>query len=210
MKIKVCGMREAGNILRVGAMAIDYLGFVFYPPSPRYAGNMLSANALRSLPAHIRKTGVFVSESMDTLSVCVERYGLDAIQLHGRETPDDCRRLRERFLQKEIIKAFSIAGPDDFLLTEDYATVCDYFLFDTRTPHYGGSGRPFDWNLLKTYRGATPFFLSGGIAVSDAERMAGLQHPALFGVDLNSRFESAPGVKDTDLLQTFIHTLKKI
>jgi phosphoribosylanthranilate isomerase len=209
MNVKVCGMREADNIRLLGAMPIDYMGFVFYPPSPRYAGNGLSANVLQALPTGIRKTGVFVSEQLETLLAWVAKYDLDAIQLHGRETPDYCRRVRERLPEKEIIKAFSVAAPADFLPARDYAAVCDYFLFDAPTPHYGGSGRPFDWDIVAAYGDETPFFLSGGIGASDAGRIQALQHPSLFGVDLNSRFETAPGMKDTDLLRTFINTLRR-
>jgi phosphoribosylanthranilate isomerase len=208
MKIKVCGMREAENIRKIGSLPIDYMGFIFYPPSPRFVGNE-PLEALKNLPPTVRKTGVFVSESMDIMSGFVEKCALEALQLHGREAPDDCFRLKKRFPDLLLIKAFPIATPADFLITQSYTGVCDYFLFDAQTPQYGGSGRPFDWSVLAAYSGATPFFLSGGIGATDAASIQALQHPMLYGVDLNSRFEIRTGIKDVDLLFTFINTLKR-
>jgi len=209
MKIKVCGMRDAGNIRRVGELAVDFMGFIFYPPSSRFAGNgLLLPEALGNLPATVRKTGVFVSESLDTLFHYVEKYGLDIVQLHGEETPEYCCALKEKYPAVGIIKAFSISEPTDFDRTKEYVTVCDYFLFDTKTALRGGSGKQFDWKIVEDYKGKTPFFLSGGISADDVEKIKDLKHPTFFGIDLNSRFEIAAGIKDIDLLQTFIKAIK--
>ncbi|GHV57432.1 N-(5'-phosphoribosyl)anthranilate isomerase [Bacteroidia bacterium] len=209
MKIKVCGMCDAENIRRVGMLAIDFMGFIFYQKSPRFAGNgLLPPEALWELPANVCKTGVFVSESLDVAGSYVAKYKLNAIQLHGKETPEYIGLLKENFPEILIIKAFPVSDSSDFLLTKAYEAVCDYFLFDTRTLQYGGSGKQFDWTLIEAYRGKTPFFLSGGISVEDAVRIKQIQHPALYGVDLNSRFELSAGIKDLNLLQQFIETLK--
>jgi phosphoribosylanthranilate isomerase len=209
MKIKVCGMCDAENVRQVGKLSVDLMGFVFYPPSPRFAGNdRLLPEALRDLPPTVRRAGVFVSELPDVVADRVEACSLDVIQLHGRETPEYCRRMKERFPSKSIIKAFPIAQPDDFTQTRRYEAACDYLLFDTKTKQYGGSGKQFDWKVIDAYRGRTPFFLSGGISVDDAERIKAIRHPSFYGVDLNSRFELSPGIKNTDLLRIFIETLR--
>ena len=205
MKIKVCGMREPENIREVAALKPDYLGFIFYERSPRYAGN-LDPDIWHELPASIRKVGVFVNDKPETVLTTVRRYGLDIVQLHGDESPEICRRIRETCL---VVKAVGIAAQEDLQrAVENYDGVCDWFLFDTRTPLYGGSGKPFDWEILNAYPGITPFFLSGGIGPEDAERIARLNLPALYAIDLNSRFETAPGVKDAASLKTFIDNIK--
>jgi phosphoribosylanthranilate isomerase len=129
--------------------------------------------------------------------------------LHGNETPEQVSVLKEKFPQIAVIKAFSIAIPDDFDRTKDYTSVCDFFLFDTKTPQYGGSGKSFDWKMIEACQEKTPFFLSGGISAEDADKIREIQHPALYGVDLNSRFELSAGIKNVDLLRTFIETLKR-
>jgi phosphoribosylanthranilate isomerase len=209
MKIKVCGMCEAENIRRVGELPVDFMGFIFYPASPRFAGNgRLQPETLKNLPPHIRKTGVFVSEAPDTVAGYVEQYALDAVQLHGSETPAYCRAVKEKFPGIAVIKAFPVSEPADLDRTKDYTAVCDYFLFDTKTPQHGGSGKQFKWKILEIYPVKTPFFLSGGISPDDADRIKAISHPLCCGVDVNSRFETAPGIKNIDLLRTFITTLK--
>ena len=209
MKIKVCGMRDVENIRKAGELAIDYMGFIFYPPSPRFAGDsLLPPEALENLPPTIRKTGVFVSENINTLFNYVEKYALDVVQLHGKEAPEYCHTIKEKYPLINIIKGFPISVPADFDCTTGYETVCDFFLFDTKTPLYGGSGQQFDWKISESYQGKTPFFLSGGLSANDAEKIKELQHPALYGIDLNSRFEIRAGIKNIDLLQTFIKTVK--
>ncbi len=202
LKIKVCGMRKAENIAAVAELEPEYMGFIFYRPSPRYAGSP----DLSALPATIRKTGVFVDTPPDEIADTARHYGLQTLQLHGSETPGTCRKLREAGY--EIIKAFGIETAEDFARTAGYTACCDLFLFDTRTPGHGGSGRRFDWRILEAYTGKTPFLLSGGISPADADEILTLNHPMLYGIDLNSRFETEAGLKNTESLEHFIKTIR--
>ena len=202
MKIKVCGMKNFANIGELLQLRVDYVGFIFYKQSPRYMEEPLIDIFF---PDFVRKAGVFVDESIEEIFLRVRQFGLNAVQLHGKESPEICRQLRETGV--EVIKSFSIGSEDDFDLVEKYANVCDYFLFDTPTPQYGGSGRKFDWNILQHYCGGIPFFLSGGIAPEDIERIRSFQHQSLYAIDLNSRFEISPGVKDIPKLKNFIQSI---
>jgi len=204
LKIKVCGMKYCDNIQEVVQLPIDYLGFIFYEKSSRYVGDMNLSDC--DIPLHIAKTGVFVNETVERMNACIEKYRLDAVQLHGSEKPDLCREMRKSGVQ--IIKVFSIKGKEDLALCEHYSDVCDYFLFDTKTSKHGGSGVKFDWDILLHYRGKTPFFLSGGIGAEDAEYIRSFAHPACYGVDVNSRFETQLALKNIALLKQFIQTLK--
>ncbi|MDR1526287.1 MAG: phosphoribosylanthranilate isomerase [Dysgonamonadaceae bacterium] len=205
MKIKVCGMTRTDNINELIRLPVDMIGLIFYEKSSRYAGHLL-AEKIRALSPGIRKAGVFVHAPQAEIEDRTKQYDLQAIQLHGNESPDFCKKIKQ--LGITVIKAFPVSEPADFDRTKAYAAACDYFLFDTKTPQYGGSGQPFDWKILDAYRGSTPFFLSGGIAPDDAGRIKAIQHPSFCGVDLNSRFELSPGIKNIDLLRTFIETLK--
>ncbi|MDR2804297.1 MAG: phosphoribosylanthranilate isomerase [Dysgonamonadaceae bacterium] len=207
MKIKVCGMTNAENIWELVRLPIDWMGMIFYEPSCRYAGN-LPADAILQTPLRIRKVGVFVNASETEIREKVKRYDLQAVQLHGNESPNVCRRIKEQGVI--VLKAFAVSDEKDLNDCALYnSEVCDYFLFDTKTPHHGGSGNQFEWQLLESYSGKTPFFLSGGISAADADRIKAIRHPLLCGVDLNSRFETAPGIKNIDLLQTFINALQQ-
>lgn len=206
MKIKVCGMRERENMAAVGQLPIDYMGFIFYPPSPRYAGSLAPEVLEQALPGRVKRVGVFVNEEVEAVQATAARYGLHAVQLHGAETPDRCAALRASGL--EVIKAFSIAGAEDLEACALYEGTCDCFLFDTKTPLYGGSGRQYDWNLLSSYVGPTPFLLSGGIGEEDAARLRAFSHPRCLGIDLNSRFEQHPGLKDVSRLHGFLEELR--
>lgn len=205
MKIKLCGMREPDNIRAAARLPLGWMGFVFYPPSPRYAGALPPVLLSESWPETIRKTGVFVNETEERIHDIARRYGLDTLQLHGKESPDSCRRLR--LSGREVIKAFSVAGAADLAACAAYEGCCDYYLFDTKTPHYGGSGCRFDWNLLAAYRGDTPFLLSGGIGEEQLGQLRRFSHPCWAGIDLNSRFETVPGKKDTGKIGRFLATL---
>lgn len=203
--VKVCGMRDSPNIEQVAALQPDYLGFIFYPKSPRYAASV-NKTILTALPSTIKKVGVFVNESVEQMRQTALDYGLEALQLHGGETPLQCLQLREEgFI---LLKAFSIAEESDFEILEDYDGCCDYFLFDTKTPQHGGSGQKFDWNLLDCYHGSTPFFLSGGIDLDDAEVIKNIKHLQFVGVDVNSRFELEPALKDVEKVKAFLSKLK--
>ncbi|GHT47810.1 N-(5'-phosphoribosyl)anthranilate isomerase [Bacteroidia bacterium] len=201
LKIKVCGMRSGYSIVEVSQLPIDFMGFIFYEKSPRYDKD-LNVWAVAQIPKSIQKVGVFVNAAKDTILEAAEKFDLQLVQLHGNESPEFCNALN-----KDIIKAFSIASEADFARCSEYESVCKYFLFDTKTPQYGGSGKKFDWQILSAYEGKTPFFLSGGIAPEDAEAIKQLNFPQLCAVDLNSRFETEPGFKDVEALKGFIQGL---
>jgi phosphoribosylanthranilate isomerase len=204
MKIKVCGMRDSENIQAVAALKPDYLGFIFYEKSPRYVATVDKA-VLATLPVSIQKVGVFVNESVEVMRQTAQEYALDVLQLHGGETPLQCLQLSGEGYT--IFKAFPISESVDFESLDAYDGCCDYFLFDTKTPQHGGSGQKFDWSLLDNYKGETPFFLSGGIDLDDTEAIKQISHPKFIAVDVNSKFEIEPGLKDVAKLTQFISTL---
>jgi phosphoribosylanthranilate isomerase len=204
MKVKVCGMKHPENMQELAAIPVDMMGMIFYEKSLRYVGEP-DAEEINALPPSILKVGVFVDASVDCILNKKERYQLQMIQLHGNESPAFCKELKKNKIR--IIKAFSVEEPDDLRKCLFYNDCCDYYLFDTRTPQYGGSGKKFDWKILSVYSGEKPFFLSGGIALEDAKAIGQLNYPQLFAVDLNSRFECLPGLKDIDKINQF---LKKI
>jgi len=198
-------MCDTQNIQQLATLNPDYMGFIFYEKSPRYAASV-DKSVLTSLPAGIKRVGVFVSESVEVMRATAQAYGLDALQLHGGETPLQCLQLREE--DYILFKAFSIAEAADFEILEEYEGCCDYFLFDTKTSGHGGSGEKFDWSLLDHYKGETPFFLSGGIYLDDVEAIKNITHPKFAGVDVNSRFEIEPGLKDIEKLKVFIQKIR--
>ena len=201
MIIKVCGMRDPENIRTVEQAGTDWMGFIFFPSSARYVSHTPDY-----LPEHCRRIGVFVNESKENILMYTDRFGLDYIQLHGHEAPEYCRSLRNAGLH--LIKAFSILLPKDLLAVSAYNGLCDYYLFDTKTPQYGGSGNQFDWNLLHRYNGPTPFLLSGGINPYSVKALREFRHPYFAGIDINSRFETAPGIKDVERISNFLKELK--
>lgn len=218
MKVKVCGMRSPDNIKALAALPIDLIGFIFYPPSKRFVGeveelpNWLAESG--ELLKGIGRVGVFVNAEVDEILNRVHDYDLDYVQLHGEESPEYCRELH-RFWQyssvrkAKLIKAFSVDEDFDFRQTQAYASYCAFFLFDTKGPNYGGNGAPFNWELLKQYNGAIPFLLSGGIDEDMAVAIRQLDLPQLSGVDINSRFETAPGEKDVEKVGRFLAALGK-
>lgn len=233
MKIKVCGMRDAQNIRDVAALDIDLMGFIFYPKSPRFVSLISSQAGIIPdysperlnmavnadgkpgyiFPKRIKRVGVFVDEMPQTIITYVYNYSLDYIQLHGKETPTLIDNLRRTLVPDlvpdlKVIKAFGITSADDLQQCEAYEGYADLFLFDTRTPLKGGSGRQFNWSVLEAYHGRTPFLLSGGIGPEDADRVKAFHHPQCVGIDLNSRFETAPAMKDVELLSKFIKQIK--
>ena len=200
--IKVCGMTDGENIRQTEQLGVDFIGFIFYPRSPRFLFEMPTY-----LPVRSQRIGVFVNESKDNILMYADRFGLDYIQLHGNESPEFCHNLQAAGMK--LIKAFSIATPRDLSSVPAYEGLCQYYLFDTKTPQYGGSGNQFDWTLLNRYTGNTPFLLSGGINQYSAAAIRNFHHPRLAGVDINSRFESSPGLKDIGRIQTFISELRR-
>ena len=224
LKIKVCGMRDADNIRAVAALDIDFLGFIFYPQSPRYAQKAVpetelmtnTATASRRNDMVMRKpqrVGVFVDETPQAIIAHIHNDQLDYVQLHGHELPEMIDHLKRAVISDnhhslKVIKAFSISKPDDLLQTKAYEGIADLFLFDTPTESYGGSGKKFDWQMLQAYDGHTPFLLSGGIGPEDIDRIHKFEHPQCIGIDLNSRFETAPGIKDVEALRRFTENLR--
>lgn len=197
-------MREAENIQSLEELGcIDMIGFIFYPPSPRFVYELPSY-----LPTHSQRVGVFVNEDKQVIATYADRFGLNYVQLHGNESPEYCRSLSTHGIK--IIKAFSIANILDLENVCNYEEVCDYFLFDTKCKQYGGSGSQFDWNILHTYNGKTSFLLSGGIDMNSIQLLKSFKHPRLAGYDINSRFELEPGKKDTKRIQEFLHKLETI
>ena len=206
--IKVCGMREAENIRAVDGLPVDLMGFIFWPKSSRYVSERPSY-----LPTKCKRVGVFVDATIDDIKQKIEGYRLDFVQLHGHESPDYIRALRvvDGFpVDTRLIKAFNIATVSDLAQTKPYDGLVDYYLFDTKGKIVGGNGTQFDWSVLTAYDGPTPFLLSGGIGPDDAERLHALRVLDGFpmekcaGIDLNSRFEVAPALKDVDVLQKFL------
>ncbi len=204
MLIKVCGLREADNIRAVEALGVDWVGFIFWPQSKRYAGRS-GETAART--GRARRVGVFVDAERDTILHTAERFRLDGLQLHGHESADFIVTLRQSF-EGFIIKALNVATEADLSQTKTYEGVVDYLLFDTKGKSIGGNGTQYDWNILQAYQGKTPFLLSGGIGPDDARRVSQFSHPRLAGIDLNSRFELAPGLKDIQKLTTFLTQLR--
>ncbi|GHT61993.1 N-(5'-phosphoribosyl)anthranilate isomerase [Bacteroidia bacterium] len=201
MQIKVCGMKYPENISELIHLPIDMMGLIFYEKSARYAGG-LPADALRIVPPGIQKVGVFVNSFAEEIFEKARKYDLQMVQLHGVESPDFCKKLKNAGIK--VIKAFQIEKAGDLQRGNWYENTCDYFLFDTKTPAYGGSGQKFDWEILSSYTGQTPFILSGGIGPEDAESIRKIRNPKLYGVDLNSRFEVRPGEKDIEKLRGFL------
>jgi phosphoribosylanthranilate isomerase len=205
-KLKICGMKVADNIAQVQELRPDYLGFIFYRGSKRYI-NDLAVSILHELPEDIKATGVFVDEELDTVISNAKTYNLAALQLHGQESPDYCLLIKSALPLVEVIKAFGIDEAFDFTLLDAYNGVVDYFLFDTQTAGHGGSGKVFNWSLLERYDGQTPYFLSGGIGIEQAEALKSIEDDRLYAVDINSRFEVEPGLKDLVKLKEFKNIL---
>lgn len=197
---KVCGMREAGNIREVEALGIDWMGFIFWAHSARNVS--LKPDYL---PSRCKRVGVFVNAPMAFIREKVREFGLNILQLHGSEDEDFIRQLRSELPSLSVVKALNVAREEDLEQSKRYEGLCDYFLFDTKAEKVGGNGKAFDWNILHSYKGNTPFLLSGGIGPDDKERLRAFHHPQMAGIDLNSRFEIRPAVKDIHLLKSFLH-----
>ncbi len=220
MKIKVCGVRDSENITALVNLTPDYIGFIFYNKSKRFVTDFPQV----IIPSSIKKTGVFVNETIENVIDKVSKYQLDAVQLHGDESVEYCEQLRRHaeFISAshkdeipkrvrndgfEIIKAFAIDDNFDFLNTQEYESTCDMFLFDTKGKGYGGNGVKYDWSILKKYKGDVSFLLSGGINGNDVEAIKEFQHSKFIGVDLNSGFEDAPSIKNIEKIKEFKQNL---
>jgi phosphoribosylanthranilate isomerase len=205
MKLKVCGMKYPDNVSAVAAMAPDYMGFIFYKPSKRYCGETLTPEFIQSLPTSIIKTGVFVNESLEEVLRICSAYKFKAVQLHGHETPDFCLSCKKVGL--EVIKVFHVGETMEWSTLEPYKKVADYFLFDTKTPEYGGSGNRFNWEILREYDNEIPLFLSGGVDESILNELNTLSTVNIHALDVNSRFELETGLKDVTRIKKFKEVL---
>lgn len=223
MVIKVCGMRDARNIREVSQLGVDMIGMIFYPKSPRYV-EMQSSHA-GIIPDYVKediniksakspaRVGVFVDDMVQNIVTRVVNYRLDYVQLHGNEPREMCENLRLTLDPDirpgiKIIKAISVSDASDIQKYKEYVGAVDLFLFDTKCKTVGGSGQQFDWQVLEQYDGEVPFLLSGGIGPEDASRLHAFHHPKCIGIDLNSRFEIKPGVKDVEKLKGFLNEIQ--
>lgn len=206
LQLKVCGMRQAANIQELLALKPDFLGFIFYPKSVRFVGSAFPPTFLKNIPVTTRKVGVFVNEAYESIRQIVDTYHLEAVQLHGEELPDLCQQLKTSGLL--VIKAFAVHDSFNFTQLQPYEGTCDYFLFDTKGQDYGGNGVRFNWDILKNYTGQTPFFLSGGIDLEHAAQLKNLSLPLLTGIDINSRFELSPALKDSAKIKAFFNQIR--
>ncbi|MBN2615457.1 MAG: phosphoribosylanthranilate isomerase [Bacteroidales bacterium] len=200
LKLKVCGMREAENITGLIALQPELIGFIFHEPSARFCAGKPEVD----IPEEIIRTGVFVNSPLETILQKKEEFGLSLAQLHGKESPEFCRGVRQHI---PVMKAFNIDYHFDFQVLEAYTGVCDYFLFDASGPKAGGNGIQFNWDLLQQYQGKTPFFLSGGLSPDSVDALREFQHPALVGIDINSGFEVRPGLKNIEKIKQFKYEL---
>lgn len=229
MIIKVCGMRDADNIREVSELDIDMMGFIFWKDSPRfvrmisshagiipdYSEERLKKNSGKAVDDQhrIKRVGVFVDDMPQTIVTRIYNYELDYVQLHGEESCimiDNLRRTLEPDIRTgvKIIKTISVSSAEDIEKTKEYEGCVDLFLFDTKCPTMGGSGDKFDWSVLSAYKGNVPFLLSGGIGMDDVDKIKSFQHPQFAGVDVNSCFETEPGVKDVEKLRLFVEKLR--
>jgi phosphoribosylanthranilate isomerase len=208
MKLKVCGMRDAKNLQEVAALNPDFIGFIFYDQSPRFVGDELDETLVKSLPRSIRKVGVFVNASPDYILRMVKKYDFQYVQLHGTETPEFCRSMRNRGIN--IIKAFRIDDSFNFSMLNNFKAQCDFFLFDAKGDQPGGNGITFDWTILNRYDNEKPFFISGGIGLDNVDQVNMLKGFKLYGVDVNSQVETAPGVKDVAKVKEILSYLRPI
>ena len=213
MKIKVCGITNIDEALALSKAGVNYVGFIFYPASKRYALHTLSLDQIKivQLPG-VLKVGVFVNEPLEKVIATATEAGLDMVQLHGDETPNYCKEMANHY---PVIKAFRISETDDVAYKiSEYLEDIDYLLFDTASSVYGGSGISFDWKKLANATGQKPYFLSGGIGPDDVSKITSFVESDAAGnciaLDVNSKFETAPGQKNIQLLQSFIPTIKAL
>lgn len=231
MIIKVCGMRDPDNIKAVAKTGIDWMGMIFYEKSPRYVGMRPSdagitpdyaMEAADAIPEGIKRVGVFVDAMAQTIIAKTVAYRLDIIQLHGNETPTLLRNLRLTLMPEDgrtriagvsqdlkLMKVISVESAADLEKCRQYEDCADYLLFDTKCKERGGSGKQFDWTAVDAYDGALPFILSGGIGPGDEERLRAISNDRLMGIDLNSRFETSPAIKDAAAIAKFVDNMRQ-
>lgn len=195
-------MRDSENILAVDKLGVDWMGFIFYPKSSRYVDTVPN-----KMPINAKRVGVFVNEEITVVKQISSKFSLDIIQLHGNESPSFCSELSIGGFT--VMKAFSVDDVFPSSLVKSYQHTCKYFLFDTKTESFGGSGKKFDWGILSDYDGETPFLLSGGLSIEDANELLNINHPKLIGLDVNSKFEVSPALKDISKIEHFIKQIKQ-
>ena len=209
MNIKVCGITQFKQLQQLDALNIDYAGLIFYKDSPRYMGGKITGKQIKDADFDIKKVGVFVNPTYEELMKTVENYRLDMVQLHGDESPKFCDKIADYI---SVIKAFRLSDNDSIVhMTQSYTEVCDFFMFDTLGAGYGGTGKKFDWTILEQSLPLKPYFLSGGIEPGDEKKLEEfIGTPAgekLFAVDINTKFEIGPGVKDVNSVKKFAENL---
>ena len=209
MKIKVCGNTDLSQLEELTEIGIDYAGLIFYKQSPRYVLKKLSGKDFRDLELPLEKVGIFVNAGEDEIMKQVNDFGLDIVQLQCDETASFCNRISDHI---KVIKAFRIADFETNIdwIVKEYEEVCDYYLFDKGSAGlFGGTGQKFDWSILENEAIGKPFFLSGGIGINDVETLNEFRHPFFHGVDVNSKFEKEPGIKDMKMVKEFVNQLRK-
>jgi phosphoribosylanthranilate isomerase len=208
MRIKVCGMTQLEQVDQLAEMGVTFAGFIFYPKSPRYVFKNMTTTQIRK-ENNINKVGVFVNATVEEVLHMVDECRLHMVQLHGDETPKFCEKIADYV---SVVKAFRLSDNDNIeWMTRPYMEMCDMFMFDTMGAGYGGTGKKFEWDMLKQTVIGKPFFLSGGIEPGDEERLKTFSAEpvakALFAIDINSRFEVSPGIKDMDRIKEFVKNL---
>lgn len=203
LKLKICGMRDPANILQVADLKPDYMGFIFYQKSKRFVGDDFTVPA--NFSKEIKRVGVFVNEDKQEIQRQVKKNKLDYVQLHGDESPEVCGELRESKIG--VIKVFPVDQSFDFDKTKPFQRYADFFLFDTRSDRYGGTGKTFDWNLLNQYDQHIPFFLSGGVSIENVRNIKALDSMNLHAVDVNSGAESSPGLKEIEKVKAIAEVI---
>lgn len=204
LKIKVCGLNNKTNIINIAKIKPDYMGFIYYKYSKRYVGNKFN---IPFLAKKIKKVGVFVNENEDFILKKSFENKLDFVQLHGDEDINYCYNIKNKGIK--IIKSFGIDDNFNFRTIKLYKNICNFFLFDNKTDNYGGSGKKFLWKKIDDYNLDIPFFISGGIALSDINNILSISHPCFLGVDINSKFEIKNGIKNLNIVDNFIKKLRK-
>jgi phosphoribosylanthranilate isomerase len=207
IRVKVCGLKDPLNVKAISACGADFVGFIFYPGSKRYVGKCPDKMLFRNVSEGINKTGVFVNEELPAVLKLAKFADLEVIQLHGDESVKYCKLLKASGLL--VIKTFGVGADFDPGITDRYSDACDYFLFDTKYEYHGGSGDKFNWSILGNYSFKKPFFLSGGISPEDTGIVATLINQQFYAVDVNSRFEILPGIKDAVRVKNFINEIKR-
>lgn len=206
VKIKVCGMKYPENIRAISGHIPDYMGFIFYEKSKRFTGEDLDAELLGKIDPKVCKVGVFVNHSTPYIEDKIQKYGLGLLQLHGDETVEQCKDLHDK--GHKIVKAFQVGEDFDFSVTEPYKNHVDYFLFDTKSDGYGGTGQKFDWNIFKKYDNQLPLFLSGGLDFESIDEIKKLDYLNIHALDINSKFEVEPGRKNEGNVKLFMDRIR--